>query len=62
MSELIIIVSIIVPAVVMLVSYIAKLIYSSKCNKCRLGCIQIERDTIHEQKIGEISMSVPKVA
>ena len=52
----IIIVSIVVPAVVVLVSYIAKLIYSSK-----LGCIQIERDTRHEQKIQDIRLSIPKI-
>ena len=57
----IIIVSIVVPAVVVLVSYIAKLIYSSKCNKCKLGCIQIERDTRHEQKIQDIRLSIPKI-
>lgn len=31
--------------------YLMKILYSSKCKMCKVGCIEIRRDTDHEQTI-----------
>ena len=45
------IIALIIGSATALCGLICKLAYSSKCTKVKCGCIEIERDTIHEQPI-----------
>ena len=45
------IIALIIGSATALCGLICKLAYSSKCTKVKSGCIEIERDTIHEQHI-----------
>jgi len=42
-----VIICIIASAITLLV-YLMKILYSSKCKMCKIGCIEIRRDTDHE--------------
>lgn len=39
--------------------YLMKILYSSKCRMCKIGCIEIRRDTDHEQTI---NLGTPRTA
>ena len=45
------IIALIIGSATALCGLICKLAYSSKCTKVKCCCIEIERDTIHEQPI-----------
>ena len=52
-----VIISIIVSGTV-LIGYLFRLLFMSKCSNCKMGCIEVERDTVHElQNITPINLT-----
>ena len=35
--------------------------YMSKCNKFKLGCLEIHRDVTQEQNISQLKLEIPKI-
>jgi hypothetical protein len=42
-------------------TYIIKSCYMSKCNKFKLGCLEIHRDTRNEQSASQLKLEIPKI-
>ena len=41
-------------------AYCIRACYMSKCNRVKLGCIEIERNVNHEQNVSQLRLDIPK--